>query len=356
MTQSVNLKVGGVWKTTTVVKVKIAGTWRVVTGIYGKVGGSWKPFLGSGGGAALTLTQQVATVSGSRSGPGSCTSGTATGIRTNGTAAFTFAWTRISGDASMTVTSPTAISTTFSATLADGQTKSAVYRLTVTDGTTATAFADVTVNLVSSATPPPPPPPPPASLTVSISPRASVVSRTGAGFLSQDFGVSVSGGNGSYIYSWSVPGTTLINGTTSSPSAGISNSPPYDNTFGVSVSVSDTGGASGSDSTTVEFIINAAPPPPPPPPPLSVVVSPDPNTQSHAGGGPCFFTFNATPSNGTPPYTYAWSGGASGSGTSITFSKNAPNGDQISGTETCTVTDNVGATASASAEWIANGF
>jgi hypothetical protein len=66
----------------------------------------------------------------------------------NGTGPFTYAWTHISGDASVAVSAPSAASTTFSTTgLANEEARSAVKRCTITDATSATALIDVSVTL-----------------------------------------------------------------------------------------------------------------------------------------------------------------------------------------------------------------
>lgn len=85
-----------------------------------------------------------------------------------------------------------------------------------------------------------------------------------------------------------------------------------------------------------------------------MVVSPDPNTQSHPGGGSVTFTFNRTISGGTGPYTTSWSTGDTGAST--TFNEHAFPSEETNGNVSVTVTDSLGATASYTAEWIADGF
>lgn len=153
MAASANVKISDAWHALSAVRCKIGGSWKTVVGGYVKIGSNWHPFLGSGGGASLTVTQTVGTISGSRSDAGSVTSSSALGIVTNGTAAFTYAWTKVSGD-TFTINTATAISTTFTTTLTNGQSKSGVYKLTVTDSLAATASANVTVNLTSTYVPP----------------------------------------------------------------------------------------------------------------------------------------------------------------------------------------------------------
>lgn len=101
-----------------------------------------------------------------------------------------------------------------------------------------------------------------------------------------------------------------------------------------------------------------APPPPPPgppspPPPLSVGVSGG-GTVHVPGSGSHTFGFSASVSGGTPPYSYSWSTG--GTGTTTTDGGTVPNGDEIDGTVSCGVTDNVGGTGGDSASWTILGF
>jgi hypothetical protein len=72
------------------------------------------------------------------------TSSSTTVTPTGGTAAYTYAWTKVSGD-TLTVNSPTSASTTFSASVTSS--KTAIYRCTVTDSLATTATADVTITL-----------------------------------------------------------------------------------------------------------------------------------------------------------------------------------------------------------------
>lgn len=65
---------------------------------------------------------------------------------TNGTPAFTYAWTYVSGDTSITCTFPTTSGTTFGRTgMVNLNTYSAVWRCTVTDSTAATCHVDIGV-------------------------------------------------------------------------------------------------------------------------------------------------------------------------------------------------------------------
>lgn len=67
---------------------------------------------------------------------------------TGGVPAYTYAWTRVSGDASFTCNSPTSASTTFSRSgMVDGTTYVTNWKCTVTDSTAATAIANVSIGV-----------------------------------------------------------------------------------------------------------------------------------------------------------------------------------------------------------------
>lgn len=88
-----------------------------------------------------------------------------------------------------------------------------------------------------------------------------------------------------------------------------------------------------------------------------MVISPNPNVQSHPGGGPVTFNFTATPSGGTGPFFFAWSTGDTSS--SISFNELAFASDETDGMVSVTVTDSstpTPQTANDSAEWITHGF
>lgn len=89
--------------------------------------------------APMTVTLSRYSQTKTRSGAGSVTSDAYASTVTGGSGTYTYAWEKYSGDG--TINSPTGSSTTFSQTLAVGETKSGNFRLTVTDtvnSTTAT--------------------------------------------------------------------------------------------------------------------------------------------------------------------------------------------------------------------------
>lgn len=75
------------------------------------------------------------------------TSDPATATPDGGIPGYTYAWTHVSGDAGINITSAASASTTFSKFMTPSEITSAVKRCTVTDSVGQTAVDDVTVNL-----------------------------------------------------------------------------------------------------------------------------------------------------------------------------------------------------------------
>ncbi len=75
------------------------------------------------------------------------TSAVVTATPSGGTGPFTYAWTRLSGSASVTATAPTSPSTAFgSGALGVSSARTADWRCTVTDSLAATTSADITTD------------------------------------------------------------------------------------------------------------------------------------------------------------------------------------------------------------------
>lgn len=87
-----------------------------------------------------------------------------------------------------------------------------------------------------------------------------------------------------------------------------------------------------------------------------MTISPNPNTVHHPGGGSCSFTFTTSVGNAAgETISYSWTNGDTGSST--TFSENAPASDEADGSIGVLVTASPsGRTASDSSSWFALGF
>ncbi len=83
-------------------------------------------------------------------GTGSKTSASATAAGAGGTVS-SYAWTRLSGDSTITINSPTAATTTFSTSIASGANKFATFKCTITFVGGATAFDTIDVEFDSGA-------------------------------------------------------------------------------------------------------------------------------------------------------------------------------------------------------------
>jgi len=121
-------------------------------------GVAWVDIPLGGGGGVLSATVNDGTVFGSefRTPPpasppvvtvGADTPSSVTVTASGGTGPYTYAWTHVSGDSAVGVSSPFAATTGFSANVGKNQTKAATKRCTVTDSLGATASVDVHVSL-----------------------------------------------------------------------------------------------------------------------------------------------------------------------------------------------------------------
>ena len=100
----------------------------------------------------ITLNVAPFSVSGTGDSNGTIqiTSGIATATPTGGTAPYTYAWTKVSGD-TMTVTNSTSASTAFRASVGPGDSRSATYRCTVTDKNGLSAQDTVSITLTNTS-------------------------------------------------------------------------------------------------------------------------------------------------------------------------------------------------------------
>lgn len=196
--------------------------------------------------AAVDLAVSVSPASRSTVGStSSLTSDAVTATAAGGTAPYTYAWTKLSGG-SVTITSPTAATTTFSATgMLTGESRTAYFNCTVTDTATDTVTsATVTVSFLRAA-----------ALSVSTNNRTASGTSSTINTNYPSSGVSVSGGVTPYTYSWakvSGDAITVTNETTATPTFsatglayGESRSAVYE------LTVTDSIGTVGTDQATI---------------------------------------------------------------------------------------------------------
>lgn len=133
--------------TQTLVDVNISGRGSV-TGELDAVTANTASAATSASAGALSASISAAYAFASGVGGGPFTTTTPTVTAAGGTAPYTYAWAKVSGD-TLTVNSPTAASTNFTGSPGIGNILQAVYRCTVTDsaGSPATATVDVAVSI-----------------------------------------------------------------------------------------------------------------------------------------------------------------------------------------------------------------
>lgn len=355
---SIHPHIGGESKTLALCKVKVGGEWKEVAAISVHVAGDWKLAYTSGSppvpptppGPAFAVSISPKTVTGSRSGAGSVTSGTATGTVANNDGSPTYAWSRVSG-AILTITNDNLAATTFSATLTNGETKSAVYKLVATDSDSDVAEDTVTINLVSSYVAPPPPNPP--ALSGNVSPSTVSGSRSGAGSATSGVAsASASGGSGSYSYSWSGGGCTPNSPSSASTTFSYTLTNGQTASFTGSCTISDTGGNSIVRNVTINFTSTHVTPP------LDAYASPASVQKDEfipEFGTVVSGSVSIVASGGSGNYSYSWSpayiGTPPNAGTIQPNNLNSANNTfssylvpvtpSTSGTFYCTITDTV---------------
>lgn len=162
----------------------------------------------------------------------------------NGTAPYTYSWTKVSGT-TLTLSDASGASTTFSYTGTVGQTITATYQCVVTDANTDTINAgSVSITLIYNT----------ASPSVSVTPTAPYGERADTGIATTEtVTASVTGGTAPYSYSWTkssgdagiYPNTPTASTTTFSRYGS-----PYNlyNAYWYLI-VTDANGASASSST-----------------------------------------------------------------------------------------------------------
>jgi hypothetical protein len=170
---------------------------------------------------------------------------------TGGTPPFSYAWTKVSGGA-ITITSPGAASTTFSASgLASGETRSATFRCTVTDAHGLKDTVDVSVAIGRVA-----------ALTATRSPATASGSGTTSTISTGSVTATASGGQGPYGFAW----TKVSGGAITAVSAGSSATTFRATGLGTGESrtatfkctVTDTNGATTDTANVTVTITNTA--------------------------------------------------------------------------------------------------
>lgn len=119
--------ISGTWKNVAVYR-NISGTWKLGI-LWRKISGTWKQIT-----SVMTASATPTAVGNVHIGGGTTTvtSDATTATPSGGTAPYTYAWSQTGGD-SMTITSPTAASTTFSKSVPDAVGYEGYFVCVVTD-------------------------------------------------------------------------------------------------------------------------------------------------------------------------------------------------------------------------------
>jgi hypothetical protein len=283
---------------------------------------------------------------------------------TNGIAPFTYTWTTTNGtliNGASGSANGSQCANQVSLPLSNGQVINGSVHCTVTDasGSSVSTSATYEFNSVNNSQPP-------AQLALVVNPTTDVINVTGAvsGALGRVLTATSSGGTGPYTYAWSTANGTFTNGASGSGTGTTNtNQVSYNITDGSSISGNITVRVTDSTAATVTVQVPYTYTSTSSVSPLNATLSPGSDSSSIQGSGTAISnTFTVNVSSGNAPYTYAWStnngtftNGASGSGTGTTntnkVSTHLSNGQTISGTVTCIVTDNKGQTTTLSSTY-----
>lgn len=330
-------KAGGVWAEAPVYR-KAAGAWAPAP-MWKKVAGVWTLISG-------TVTPTPSTPNTSKLGTTATVTSDAVSVAvTGGTAPYSYAWAKQSGG-TITAGSPTAASTTFAGatmTVAEGA-RTAIFRCTVTDANGITGFCDVTVTLQRVAAP---------TVTLDKSTLSSIDNTT-----SETSGVVTAtgaGGTAPYSYSWarvsgaanaSTTGIVVTSGSAAATTFSASSLAAGESRSAVwRCTVTDANGFTGTADVTVT-ISRAA----------TLTASVTPTSVSGSGSTASITTSGqatASASGGSGPFSYSWTKVSGGTITAVSATASATtfratgmaNGESRTATFKCTITDNVGQTA-----------
>ncbi len=291
----------------------------------------------------LTLTVSPTSLSVS-SDQASETTGTATVTASAGVAPYTYAWSFQSGGTGITINSPAADATSFTAaSLSPGQTDSGTAQCTVTDSDGHQATITLSVSIARVTQP-----------SVTVSPASLSVSGSSSTGTTGSTTATASGGVAPYSYAWAwqTGGTGIaINdpsaATTSFTASGLT--PGQEDSGTAELTVTDSLGQTATATVTVAIERITQP---------AVTVSPTSVSYTGATVSETTTSVTAAVSGGATPYTYQWTWQSGGSGITINSptsdatdftAGNLSAGQTVSGTALVTVTDADGQTATATA-------
>lgn len=294
--------------------------------------------------SSMVLSATPGTATSSAAATSQTTNAVAIGVL-GGTPAYTYAWVWDSGGSGLTITSPSAASTTFGATgLALHETRTGTAKCTVTDSASIVQTIFVNVEIDESASVP----------TAAAAPTSVSVSGSAASETTPSTTVTPTGGLAPYTYAWTwAAGGTGI--TITSPSAATTTFGNGAMTAGTILTgtakctVTDVLGQTAVATVAVSLQRVAA---------LSASASPTSESSISTAASQTTGSSTVTAIFGHPGYTYTWTwfgGGAgitinspSAAATSFTASGLGSSGETRTGTALCTVHDSLGASTTAS--------
>lgn len=241
---AIYIKKSGAWKLVSAISIKKSGAWKLSSGIGIKKNNTWKLANGTltlPTGEDLSASSSPATaIAGSIAGAGEAKTANLTVTAAGGTPPYSYTWSKVSGGgSSFTRDGGSTNVVAWRATFTTPASYVENWKCVVADSAGASVEVAVAVTLESTAG---------AVLTVDFS-QIDVIGYSGG--VQTQWGSSVSGGNGSYTYTWS-SNFGLTPGVFGDPSKSY-----YNNTSGASftgsitLNVSDTSGKTGSKTKSM---------------------------------------------------------------------------------------------------------
>jgi hypothetical protein len=196
--------------------------------------------------AALGANAPGITVTKGAAGTGTV-SGSSTAAVTGGVAPFAYAWSRVSGDASMTVTNGATATATISRSCADLSVNTAIYQCAISDS--AAHSITITINVELDGYP---------AGAVTVTAPAVLVTKgtTGSGSISGSSTCTPGGGSGGYAYQWAYVSGVLFDITNATSQTAAFSKVVANNTTNSGVykiTVTDSGGRPASVNINVEL-------------------------------------------------------------------------------------------------------
>lgn len=290
----ISVKVAGAWKTVAAPSVRVGGAWKPLTKAFVRVAGAWKETYSA---ASLVVSLDTTILSYTGSGTGPFDTSRVAATPSGGTGPYTLHWEYVSGDGTLSPNDSNIGNPYFIGSGTPTETKTAVWHCKATDNLGAVAYsANVTISISFTA-----------ALSASLSPGTLDSGGTGNGpFGTGLVTASASGGTPGYSYLWEyVSGDATLtpsSTTATNPYFTGSGTAPETKTATWRCKITDSVGTVAYTGNVVITLIFGSDT-------LTASASPSSAYADADNSGVVTATtgsITATPSGGTPGYSYLW--------------------------------------------------